>query len=212
MSHFKVPEPQKNLEEAWRLAWLKLQSRDLSRIAGNSGAELDGNVLRLKMLDEVYEIDTSSKSVRLAGGGDAPLRQAVLILHYLEQANGAPLSGVEAGFPELSGGAFYEGPFRGRIILRLAREFGDAPEDFLKCAIDLGGSKGKYGDACSTFHLFPNVPVTMIIWRGDEELPPAANVIFDRGIENYLPTEDIVIGCETIVGRLCKMHRSMSRK
>jgi Domain of unknown function (DUF3786) len=46
------------------------------------------------------------------------------------------------------------------------------------------------------------VPVTLALWRGDEELTPAGNILFDASISGYLEAEDITVLCETITRAL----------
>jgi hypothetical protein len=51
---------------------------------------------------------------------------------------------------------------------------------------------------------FDRVPTTLVLWRGDEELAPNGNILFDSNISDYLSTEDITVLCETIVWKLVK--------
>ena len=52
----------------------------------------------------------------------------------------------------------------------------------------------------------------MIVWRGDDEFPPNANVLFDATVANYLPIEDVVIACEEVVNRLTKAKADLLGK
>jgi len=48
------------------------------------------------------------------------------------------------------------------------------------------------GDVSVTIQAFPKVPITFIIWRGDEEFPPNGTILFDSSIkDNLLSAEDI---------------------
>ena len=68
----------------------------------------------------------------------------------------------------------------------------------------LGGRKAGYGDVSVTINAFPRVPVTIALWRGDDEFPPRGSVIFDSNISDYLSAEDIRDLCATIVWKLIK--------
>jgi hypothetical protein len=48
------------------------------------------------------------------------------------------------------------------------------------------------------------VPITLVLWRGDEELAPNGNILFDANISDYVPTEDVTVLCETIIWKLVK--------
>jgi hypothetical protein len=41
--------------------------------------------------------------------------------------------------------------------------------------------------------VFPFVPVTYVIWQGDEEVADSGTILFDESITSYLPAEDIVL-------------------
>jgi hypothetical protein len=68
----------------------------------------------------------------------------------------------------------------------------------------LDGEVVGYGDAAMRFPVLPRVPITAILWRGDDELPPSGQILFDAGITGYLPLEDIVVASEMLVGELSR--------
>ena len=68
----------------------------------------------------------------------------------------------------------------------------------------MGGCKADYGDAAVTINGFKMVPVTIVLWRGDEEFPPRGNILFDSTIPEYLSTEDITVLCDAIIWRLVR--------
>ena len=41
--------------------------------------------------------------------------------------------------------------------------------------------------------VFEKVPVQIILWRGDDEFGPEANLLFDRSIARIFQTEDIAV-------------------
>jgi hypothetical protein len=57
--------------------------------------------------------------------------------------------------------------------------------------VELGAQQMEYGDACLRLFPFPRVPVTMILWRADEEFPARADMFFDATCEQHLPTDVI---------------------
>lgn len=206
-----VPPKQENVALACELGWKALRAMRVSDVRARTGAVADGDdVLTLRFLRETYRVGQAQE--RLTGpDGQAPSgRMVALILHYLTQGDGTAITGKEIGFPQIPGAQFYEGPFRGRIVSRIVRKFGSDPSLLLKCGMDLGGRRADYGDAAMTFDLFPHVPVTLIVWRGDEELSANANVVFDACIGNYLTVEDVVIGCEELLNRLSKASSVLS--
>jgi len=107
-------------------------------------------------------------------------------------------------FKELPEGSNYFRTFWQRAIKPIVDHFGSEPQLLVGIAQKLGGSKIDYGDVAVTVNAFRRVPVTLVLWRGDEEFAPEGNILFDSTISDYLATEDITILCETIVWRLVK--------
>jgi hypothetical protein len=68
----------------------------------------------------------------------------------------------------------------------------------------LGGRDADHGDVSVTINAFDRVPITLVLWRGDEEVPPDGNILFDANVSDYLSTEDVTVLCETIIWKLAK--------
>lgn len=49
------------------------------------------------------------------------------------------------------------------------------------------GEKLGHGDLSFKVWPLPRVPVTLVLWCGDEELGPGGTVMFDRSVTHYLP-------------------------
>jgi len=124
----------------------------------------------------------------------------------LTQAKGTPTSGAIISYKELPEGTNYFRSFSKRAIKPLVDHFGDSPDRLLDSAEKLGGSKADYGDVAVTVNAFSRVPITIVLWQGDEEFPPEGNIIFDSTISDYLTTEDINVLCEIIAWRLVRLR------
>jgi hypothetical protein len=136
------------------------------------------------------------------GEGELPLTEQILILHYLLNTTGEPLSGREVDFRSVPEGGFYWSAFVSRAKKPLLETFGHDLDLYLKVAAALGGTPRDLGDAAATFMAFPLVPVTHVLWGGDEEFPPDANILFDETISRHLSTEDIAALAGSSVYRL----------
>jgi len=134
----------------------------------------------------------------------AAQRDRLLILHYLLNADGSPLTGNMITYKEIPGGATYFPTFHKRTIKPLLDNFGGEPDRLLAAAELLGGSKADYGDVGIKIDAFSRVPLTLVIWRADDEFPAAGSIIFDSSIEGYLAAEDITVLCEIIAWKLVK--------
>jgi hypothetical protein len=137
-------------------------------------------------------------------GTEASLRDKILILHYFTGAQGTPATGKSTAYKQLQGGLSYFPAFSQRVIGPLVKNFGRNPELLRKAAADLGGREADYGDASVTINAFDRVPITLVLWRGDEEVAPNGNILFDANVSDYLSTEDVTVLCETIIWKLVR--------
>ncbi len=190
-----------------------LNIKDLERHCRNSDSvysEKDAKkVINLYYLSSLYTVTLPDMSVSAGENTDEiPLREKVLILHYLEQAKGTPPSGKYITFRELPEGPVYFRTFSKRTVKPLVDNFGKEPSRLLDVSQDFGGTPSDVGDTAVTIPVFSRVPVTIVIWRGDDEFPPEGSVMFDANIRDYLTTEDVTVASEVITWRLVrKLYR-----
>jgi hypothetical protein len=145
------------------------------------------------------------------GSVDLPLTEQILILHYLTTTSGEPLSGREIDFRQVPEGGFYWSAFVSRAKKPLLETFGNDLELYVEVAQSAGGEAQSLGDAAARFMAFPLVPVTHVLWRGDEEFPPDANILFDDTVSRHLSTEDIAALAGASVYRLMGAARQLRR-
>jgi hypothetical protein len=183
---------------------------DIEEQCRKSGARYLGpHEIVINYLNQPYHIMVPDAQILLADSGmEAPLRDKILILHYFTGAKGTPPTGKLIAYKQLSGGVSYFPAFSHRAIGPLVKNFGKNPELLRKAAAKLGGSKADYGDVSITISAFPYVPITFVLWRGDEEIAPNGNILFDANISDYLSTEDVTVLTETIIWKLVKDNPS----
>ena len=163
----------------------------------------------LPYLGRACRIALPAGEVSYADGDPAvSAKDAILILDYFTRASGAPLTGDLITYQELPDGLNYVGVFATRTTQPLVANFGQAPERFAAAAPRLGGTPADYGDLAFTFPAFPRVPLTYVLWKGDDEFPPEASILFDSTVSGYLSNDDIHNLCESIVWRLVRLSKS----
>ena len=209
-----LPE-QKNYQLANELAY-KLACEQLAKIddieqqCHRSGAQYQvtdsKKIIIISYLNQLYLISLPPIEILLADSAEeVPIRDKVLILHYFISAKGNPPANKLITFRELPEGSVYFPTFSKRTVKPLLDHFGQEPRRLIATAEKLGGYKADYGDAAVTVNAFSRVPITIILWQGDEEFAPQGNVVFDASISDYLPTEDITVLCEIISWRLVRL-------
>jgi len=162
-------------------------------------------IITLSYLNQSCQIFLPENRVSLSGSDEElPPREKLLVLHYFVHARGTPLSHKTVSFKELAEGKNYFRTFHKRTIQPLVTTFAREPQYLLDTAKLLGGRKADYGDVAVTIDAFDRVPITFILWQGDEEFPPEGNVMFDSTIADYLPGEDIIVLSEILAWKLVK--------
>ncbi len=73
----------------------------------------------------------------------------------------------------------------------------------------LGGKRLAFGDASIQLDVFPKLPVAVILWKGDEEVRGAANVLFDETAPLHLPVEDLAEVGSNVLSQLFKAYRTV---
>ncbi|HEX78888.1 MAG TPA: DUF3786 domain-containing protein [Dehalococcoidia bacterium] len=193
---------------AYRLASEKLAAaRDLEQLCRKSGSKLEStggkSTITLRYLNKIYHVSHPEINVSLADSNEAvPIKDKVLILHYINNAEGAPVTGNRITYKELPEGIIYASNFTKRTIRPLLKSFGNNPELLLKTVAMFDYQEAGYGDLALTINAFSHVPITLVLWRGDDEFAPEGSIIFDSTIPSYLSTEDITVLCENIVWRI----------
>ena len=198
--------------EGWLAAWETaadlaiehLRAADLAERCRCAGACLrrgDG-AIELPFFAQKCYVHPPEFEVAIGGEVVSPCDR-VLVLRYLAAAPDRPLSGQWMAFNEAPGGDLYLPTFRARSSIRLERAFGTHPERLVGAAASLGGSPTEHGDVSAAVPVFPRLPVLVVLWRGDEEFTPSANLLFDRTATGYLSTEDMVVTASLVAHGLC---------
>jgi hypothetical protein len=196
---------------ACRLARDKLAAEPFEDRLARSGFEpVEGGGLRVPFLNRVYRLSYPGLefSDTLADPKEVPLQEQVLILHYLQADPSAGVSGEWVAYREIPGATFYFGAFVKRAVDPLKKAFGQNAAEFGRAAERLKGEPAGIGDMGFEFRVFPKVPVRVILYAGDEEFPPEANILFDRSIARMLSPEDVAWMAGMLVYRLIALSKS----
>lgn len=176
----------------------ELLGNDPEQIAAQSGAvcvqgDHGNTVLKIDFLNKTIDISwpdlVFSHSVE---GGELPLQQQVLLLHYLTMANPVKISGEWIAYQEVPDGKFYLDAFVRRAKNPMVQGFGNNPELLVKLAKEVyGAALLDQGDVGVAIQALPLVPVALILWKGDDEFAPEGTILFDRTVSQVLSAEDI---------------------
>ncbi|MFC1846732.1 DUF3786 domain-containing protein [Chloroflexota bacterium] len=196
-------------ETALKLAGEKLASISIEEQCRRAGAEykiIDGKKTAvINYLNASYTVTFPELEVVYTEDRQpAQAMDKLLILHYILNADGSPLTNNKITYKEIPGGTVYFPTFHKRTMEPLLSNFSEEPDKLLAAAKSLGGVKADYGDVAVRINPFSRVPLTLVLWYGDDEFPAAGSILFDSSIDSYLAAEDITVLCEIIAWRLVK--------
>jgi hypothetical protein len=201
---------QKNYQQSFELACASLREMDLRERAKKAGAQYrkgeDGERIIIDFFLEPYHISFPQVEFYSPSKKTVSLVTRILILHYLIRADGSPLIGKWVGYKDIPGGLLYAGVFARRVTEPIVRKFGGSAKLFEQIGIRLGGESAGVGDASVALQALPTIPLQYVLWGGDEEFPPSAQLLFDVSVDHYLSLEDIVVLGQMVTGRL--IHQS----
>ncbi len=185
-----------NLEVTYQFAVEQLEKKEPREAARNAGAEYNPETgeITVSYLGDDFRVSYPGGKVEpVKEGKEISLTEKILLLHYLNTANGAPLQGKLISFKELPDGAIYIEPFTRRAIKPMLSLFAERQDDFVRLARSMRAEIQNLGDTSVTIYPFPRVPITYVIWSGDDEFPASGNILFDASAPCYLPTEDYAL-------------------
>ena len=165
------------------------------KMAVNSGVKYncDSGMFEISFLGKEYRVSYPEGKVEALDSGDVPLENKICILHYLTHASGAGVDGRHISFSEMPSGFIYVTPFTNRCIRPLVSIFGRNPQKLIEAGEKLGGMREELGDYSVTVPVFPKIPITFVLWEGDDEFSPSGNVVFDASAPEHLETEDYAL-------------------
>jgi hypothetical protein len=161
--------------------------------ASMSGASLNGGRFTVPLFHRSFTILFPEAKVAEVGS-DTPHPQwlEILLMHYLVNADGTPISGMWITYRHLPGAHLFEQRFTNMALRPLLDSFGNDAEGFRQAALAIGGKPmTRTGDAAFRFLALPKVPMGCILYLGDDEVSPSINILFDATAPHYLPTEDL---------------------
>lgn len=119
---------------------------------------------------------------------EVPELERTIILQYLAFACGLPPRGKWLNFLELPNGEHHNTPFQLEACKPIADTFGDKSDDFLAIGEKFGAEVIKMGDVGFKLAVLPKIDLAFVLWEGDEEFPPRANVLFESVTPTYMTT------------------------
>jgi hypothetical protein len=202
---------QKAYRKTFEIACEQLAALPLEQRLGKAGlvfSKKDNSyAIVVPSFNEVVELSIPGFSFTSPSSSNITLTARIIVLHYIIHATGTPLAGELIPYEDIPGCRGYAPVFERRVSRPLLSAFGYDRDAFARVGAFLDGKKEDFGDASFRLDAFPRVPITFVLWEGDQDFPPAIKVLFDRTVDRYLPLEDIVVVSKMAATRILKQAR-----
>ena len=130
-----------------------------------------------------------------------PITQA-LLLYYLITADGTSLTGKWVSFADLPDGIMYNAAYQGYSGDEIVKAFGFDLPAFRSACLKAGGKPVEIGSASFVIQVFPNLPMLVTYWLGDEDFPSSCKILFDSSATHYLPIDGCAIAGSMLTKKL----------
>jgi len=154
----------------------------------------------LKLLGRTFALAHPDYAIRALDGGKLPpLPTQTFLLRYLLESRETAWGGTWKTFREMPWGEMYIKPYTGRVLTRAAFTFGTRVADFRAAAEKMGAVALKHGDAGYQFDLIGNYQMQILVWEGDDEFPPNAQVIYSDNFADGFAAEDRAVAGDILI-------------
>jgi len=181
---------------------------DPQEIASRCKVSFDGSAFSFNIMGKAHRAlfpDFKLLSLERDPLGLEKPYEKILFLRYLCEGRYVEPLGKQLSYREIPWGNLYFPNFEGRCLQRLARSFGNKIEAFRKIMEEtkcLNAQKIPKADAGYTFDFLNGLCMSFLIWAGDDEFPPSAQILFDDNFPHAFTAEDIAVVGDVAIDHL----------
>ena len=197
VENHKEEVPFAHYEEQFRL----LDPRDaLDRL---NDISFSGGEFTVKLLGREFAIAHPDYAIRaLDGGAIPPLPTQTFLLRYLLESRSVAWGGQWKTFREMPWGEMYIKPYTGRVLTRAAFTFGTRVAAFRTACEKMGAEPVPHGDAGFRFDFVGGYRMQILVWEGDDEFPPNAQVLYSDNFAEGFAAEDRVVAGDILISTI----------
>ena len=181
----------------------KFRALEPAQAVARTGVEWGGKEFYVNLLGRKFAISHPDYAIRaLDDGPIPPLPAQTFLLRYLLESKKITWCGTWKTFREMPWGEMYIKPYTGRVLTRAAYTFSFKLAAFSAACEKMGAVKLPHGDAGYQFELVPGFHIQILIWQGDEEFPPNAQVIYSDNFADGFAAEDRVVAGDILISTI----------
>jgi len=176
------------------------QKLDPQDAVARTGVKWDGKEFYVNLLGRDYAIAHPVYAIwAVDGSAVPPLPTQTFLLRWLLEGRAVKSTGNWLTFREMPWGELYIKPYTGRVLTRAAFTFGTRLAAFKKGAEAMGGLPVSHGDAGYEFTLIGDYRMRILVWEGDDEFPPNAQVLYSDNFTDGFAAEDRVVAGDILI-------------
>ena len=189
-------EIQNNKEEIPFSYYAELLSRaDPAEISARLGIPCENNTFHVTLLGIPCAVSYPTAEVTPS----LPIPTQTFLIRYLLEGKRVPWNGEWKTFREMPWGELYIKPYTGRVLTRAAFTFGTRLAAFKAACEKMGATPVSHGDAGYEFAFLGDYKVRVLVWEGDEEFPPNAQILYSNNFEDGFAPEDRVVTGDILI-------------
>ena len=167
------------------------------------GVKWDGKEFYVNLLGREFAISHPEYAIRALDEGKLPpLPVQTFLLRYWLESRDVLWLGQWKTFREMPWGEMYMKPYSGRVLSRAAFTFGFKLGAFRAACEKMGAAAVKNGDAGYEFDLIGGYRMRLLMWEGDEEFPPNAQVLYSDNFAEGFAAEDRVVAGDILISTI----------
>ena len=195
-------EIQNNKEEIPFSYYADLFSKaDPAEISTRLGLPFENNTFRVTLLGNDYLVRHPQGEIVGADDhiGPPAIPTQTYLIRYLLEGKRIPWNAQWKTFREMPWGELYIKPYTGRVLTRAAFTFGTRLAAFKAACEKMGATPVPNGDAGYEFDFIGNYKVRILVWEGDDEFPPNAQILYSDNFEDGFAPEDRVVTGDILI-------------
>ena len=165
-----------------------------------AGVKWDGKEFFVTLIGRDFAISHPEYALRALDGGNLPpLSVQTFLLRYLLECRDVSWCGTWKTFREMPWGEMYIKPYTGRVLTRAAFTFGTRVSAFKAACEKMGALPLNHGDAGYQFTVIGGYQMQILVWEGDDEFPPNAQIIYSDNFADGFAAEDRVVAGDILI-------------
>ena len=165
------------------------EKADAAAVAERTGAKWENGKFYVNLLGVEYAISHPQYTIE----PQCVLPMQTFLLRYLLESKTVAWQGTWKTFREMPWGELYIKTYTGRVLTRAAFTFGTRLAAFKAACEKMGATAVSHGDAGYQFDFIGGYQMQILVWEGDDEFPPNAQILYSDNFSDGFAAEDRVV-------------------